>query len=89
MSKEKQKQRKNDAKKKAIKNAKRELQKIIMSPPKNYRTFAGESKDKLVSDLQNVDVTDDKKLTIGFFKAFGLPIPDDLIERYDIKENEK
>ena len=88
MSKEKQKQRKNDAKKKAIKNAEREIKKI-MPPPKNYRTFAGESKDKLVSDLQNVDVTDDKKLTIGFFKAFGLPIPDDLIERYDIKENEK
>ena len=88
MSKEKQKQRKNDAKKKAIKNAKRELQKIIMSQPKNYRTFAGESKDKLVSDLQNIDVKDDKKLTIGFFKAFGLPIPADLIEKYDIKEDE-
>ena len=88
MSKEKQKQRKNEAKKKAIKNAEREIKKII-NPPANYKTFAGESKDKLVSDLQNVDVTDDKKLTIGFFKAFGLPIPDDLIERYDIKENEK
>ena len=87
MSKEKQKQRKNAAKKKAIKNAEREIKKII-NPPKNYRTFAGESKDKLVSDLQNVDVTDDKKLTIGFFKAFGLPIPADLIERYDIKEEE-
>ena len=87
MSKEKQKQRKNDAKKKAIKNAEREIKKMI-NPPKNYRTFAGESKDKLVSDLQNVDVTDDKKLTIGFFKAFGLPIPADLIERYDIKEEE-
>ena len=88
MSKEKQKQRKNEAKKKAIKNAEREIKKMIMSPPKNYRTFAGESKDKLVSDLQNVDVTDDKKLTIGFFKVFGLPIPADLIERYDIKEDE-
>jgi hypothetical protein len=34
-------------------------------------------------------LTDDKKLTMGFFyKAFGMPIPADLIERYDIKENE-
>jgi hypothetical protein len=86
MSKEKQKQRKKEAQKKAIKNAERELKKII--PPANYRTFAGESKDKLVSDLQNIDVTDDKKLTMGFYKAFGLPIPADLIEKYDIKEEE-
>jgi hypothetical protein len=33
-------------------------------------------------------LTDDKKLTMGFYKAFGLPIPADLIERYDIKEDE-
>ncbi len=87
MSKEKQKQRKKEAQKKAIKNAERELQKIT-KPPANYRTFSGESKDKLVSDLRNIDVTDDKKLTMGFYKAFGLPIPADLIERYDIREEE-
>jgi hypothetical protein len=66
MSKEKQKQRKKEAQKKAIKNAVRELKKVI--PPANYRTFSGESKDRLVVDLRNIDVTDDKKLTMGFLK---------------------
>ena len=86
MSKAKQKQRKEQAKQQAIKNAEREVQKDILSSNGSSGVFYGAKKDRLVVDLRKIDVSNDKALVTGLYAAFGLPIPDDLVAKYNLEQ---